>query len=130
MSTLDINKPFRLTLSFWVTYGVLALPVLWFTRPWLWDLPVYSRAAAVFFFPFAATIITYCPFVFVRAVFFGDSSQRRGYQAFFFSMVTVVALLFVVWWHKGFGRMPGYSAFAAVFIGNIMAAIFFPRTPT
>ena len=103
---MDINKPFKLTQSFWLTYVVLAIPVLWFTRPWHWDLPILSRFAGIVFFPFAATIITYCPFVFVRAVFFGDSSQRMGFRAFVVSVLSVVALLFVIWWHKGFGRMP------------------------
>ena len=47
MKAVDLQKPFRLSLDFWAAYALLGIPVLWFAKPWSWELPAFSQIAGL-----------------------------------------------------------------------------------
>ena len=126
MKTIDIDKPYKPGADFGIAYVFLAIPVLWFVRPWLWDLPVYSKIAGVVFLPFAATVVSYCPFLFAVAVIRGDAMQKKIFRAFVSAIGGVTLWLGIKWYIYDFGNLPDYFAVGAVLIAN---SIFFRLRP-
>ena len=107
MKTLDLDKPFKPGIDFWIVCALIAVPVLWFTKPWTWDLPSYSKIAGFVFLPFAATIVTYCPFLFAVAVIRGDSTQKKILRAFLAAIGGVTLWLGIKWYVYDFGKPDG-----------------------
>jgi hypothetical protein len=120
MSTPTLDQPFRPTTGFWVAYLALSIPVLWFAAPWKWELPIYAQVAGAVFLPFAATVVLYCPYLFAVAVLRGDSKQRQIARAFFSATLGAAALLFVIWWIRGFPQMPWLLVALTVTLANVL----------
>ena len=78
----DWNEPFVPGKLFYASWALISIPVLFFTRPWEYELPLYSRIACMLFYPFAATIVVYVPIAFVEKVIRGGREGRRGLLIF------------------------------------------------
>ena len=115
MKTAALDKPFRFSSAFWGAYILLAIPTLWFAKPWRWDLPVISIVAGVAFLPFAAAIVCYCPVVFVVAVARGGPEERRLARAFGVAVLGVTLFLSASWALYGFQPLPSIVGAAAAF---------------
>ena len=89
---MKLDEPFRITSDLLIAWAVLSIPSLWFARPWEWEVPLYSRFAAILFIPFAVTIATYCPILFVRSVLASGPFGARIAKAFF-SVIAATALM-------------------------------------
>jgi hypothetical protein len=129
MKTVDLEKPFTLSHDFWAAYLLLGVPVLWFARPWVWELPVFSRIAGFVFLPFAAAIICYCPFLFLRAVVRGSSNDKKIGWAFLAAVAGASLFLTAVWFFYGFASVPSRFGFAAVIIANLIFAFLHTKKP-
>lgn len=129
MKSIDLERPFTLTRSFWVAYSMLVVPVLWLSRPWSWELPLYSQIAGYIFLPFAAAIVCFCPIALVMSVVRGSSKERRIGAAFLAGIVGAALFLGVIWWLRGFGVVPSRYGASAVVIANLVFAIVCSREP-
>jgi hypothetical protein len=129
MKTLDLDKPFKPGIDFWVVCAILAVPVLWFAKPWTGDLPVYSKIASIISLPFAATVVSYCPFLFAVAVIRGDSTQKKIFRAFAAAIGGVTLWLGIKWYVYDFGNLPDYCAVGAVLIANSIFFRLHPKEP-
>ncbi len=118
MKTTALDKPFRPTVDFWAAFMLLAIPTLWLSKPWAWDLPMISKIAGIIFLPFAAVIICYCPVLFALAVFCGGEKERKIARAFIAAIAGTTAFLCVVWATYGFGRLPSLIGIPAAFIAS------------
>src|SRR5947209_15431721 len=98
----DPNKPFRFTRGFWLAYIFLGAPVLWFAKPWSWELPVFSRIAGLVFLPFAAAIVCYCPFLFVYSLVRGASKERKIGWTLLAALTSASIFLTFVWFTYDF----------------------------
>jgi hypothetical protein len=112
MKPVALDKPFKLSLDFWVAYVLFSLPTLWFTKPWAWDLPIISKVAGVLFFPFATAIVCYCPILFTLAIVRGGSRERKIGVTFLSAVAGVTLFLGIAWIYYGFQPLP--HIFAAV----------------
>jgi hypothetical protein len=122
MSASSLDKPLRFTPDFWVAFAVLAIPTLWLSQPWLWNLPMISKLAGVVFLPFAAVIVCYCPVMFAMAVLRGGREERRSASAGLGAVAGAAVFLGVVWIVYGFDRLPSFLAIPAVLIANLIYA--------
>ena len=104
MKTVDLEKPFTWSRDFLAAYLLLGLPVLWLARPWAWELPFFSRIDGFVFLPFAAAIVCYCPFLFLRAVVRGSSQEKKIAWAFLAAVAGAALFLTAVWFSNGFGH--------------------------
>jgi hypothetical protein len=129
MNTPALDQPFRPTTGFWVAYLALSIPVLWFTTPWKWELPLYARIAGIAFLPFAGTVLLYCPYLFAMAVVRGDSKQRQVARAFFSATFGAATLLSVIWWIRGFPQMPWLLVALTVALANALFAALERKKP-
>jgi len=129
MKTLDLDKPFKPGIDFWLVLALLAIPVLWFAKPWSGDLPLYSKAASIIFLPFAATVVLYCPFLFAVAVIRGDSAQKMIFRAFVAAIGGAALWLAIKWYVYDFGSLPSGCGFGALFIANSIFFSLHPRKP-
>ncbi len=129
MKTTDLEKPFRLSRDFWAAYALLGIPVLWFARPWNWELPIYSKAAGFVFLPFAAAIVCYCPFLFIAAITRGSSKERKIGLAFLAAFMSAALFLTAIWIAYDFGGVPSRFGFIAVIVANVVFAFLQARQP-
>jgi hypothetical protein len=116
MKTVALDKPFRLSLDFWIAYVLLSWPTLWFTKPWAWDLPVISKIAGLVFLPFAVAIVCYCPVLFMLAIASGGSNERKVARRFFEAVVGVTLFLSTAWIVYGFQPLPSATGAICAFV--------------
>jgi len=95
----------------------------------MWALPVISRVAGVIFLPFAAAVVCYCPFLFLRAITRGSSKEKKIGVAFVAATIGAVLFLTLVWKLYGFGAVPSLFALPAVLIANTIFAYVHTQTP-
>ncbi|MFY9923676.1 MAG: hypothetical protein WAK51_04270 [Opitutaceae bacterium] len=120
MKTVDIDKPFRPTLGFWITYAILAIPAFWISRPWFWDLPIYSRVAGVILCPFLAAVFVYCSFEMIGAVVVGGPNQRKAFWAFLVSVACAALVLGIECIRGGFDHVPPMAPAFVVFLAVLV----------
>jgi hypothetical protein len=129
MKPVDLEKPFTLTRDFWAAYLLLGIPVLWFARPWAWELPIYSQIAGLVFLPFAAALTCYCPFLLLHAIIRGSSRGKAIGWALLAALVGAALFLTGVWLIYGFANIPSRFGFAAVIIANLIFAFLHTKMP-
>ena len=129
MMSVNLTKPFRPSRDFWAAYVLLGVPVLWFARPWSWELPVFSKVAGLVFLPFAAAMVCYFPFLFIAAITRGSSKEKKIGLAFLAAVISGALFLTVVWLVYDFGSVPSRFGFAAVIIANLVFAALQIRRP-
>jgi hypothetical protein len=122
MKASALDKPFRPAVDFWIAFMLLAIPTLWLSKPWGWELPLISKIAGIVFLPFAAVIVCYCPVLFALAVFRGGEKERKAASAFAGAIIGAAVFLSVVWFNYGFGRLPSLVAVPAVLIASAIYA--------
>ena len=96
------TEPFVPGVAFLVALIVIAIPTLYLTTPWNWNLPWISRVAGIAFFPFAATVVIYCPVAFLKRIF---NDRRNGMKVLGIFVSCVLGILFLllpVWLISGF----------------------------
>jgi hypothetical protein len=106
MKTVDVDKPFKLTFEFAIALAVLTIPTLWISKPWTWDLPLYSRAAGTVFLPFAATIVIYCPILFFASVSRDAFRNGSAFRAFFATILGATIYLSLFWYFRDLRSIP------------------------
>ena len=129
MKIVDLEKPFTLSRDFWAAYVLLGMPILWFAKPWVWKLPVFSQIAGFVFLPFLAAVLCYCPFLFLSAIIRGSSKEKKIAAAFVSAIAGASLFLTTVWFLRGFGSVPSRFGFVAVIIANLIFAFLHTRRP-
>ena len=122
MKIVDLEKPFTLSRDFWAAYVLLGAPVLWFAKPWAWELPIFSQIAGFVFLPFAAAMLCFCPFLFLSAILRGSSKEKKIAAAFVSAIAGASLFLTAVWFIYGFGSVPSRFGGVAVIIANLIFA--------
>jgi hypothetical protein len=129
MKAASLDKPFKLTPDFLAAFVVLAVPTLWLSQPWSWDLPIVSKIAGIAFLPFAAAIVCYCPVLFAMALFRGGKEERKSASAFVGAIAGTAVFLGAVWIIYGFDRLPSFVATPAVLIASWIYSRSKPNRP-
>lgn len=127
MKAPSLDKPFRFTLDFWIAFTVLAVPTLWLSRPWSWDLPIVSKVSGLVFLPIAAVIVCYCPVLFAMALLRGGREERKVASAWVGAVAGAVVFLGLVWSIYGFDGLPSFIAIPAVLIANFIYTVAAPK---
>jgi len=118
----SLDKPFRFTLDCWIAFVLLAVPTLWLSQPWHWELPIVSKIAGTVYLPFAAVIVCYCPILFVVAVLRGGADERKSAGLWLGAVAGAAVYLGIVWMEFGFDRLPSLFVIPAVLIANAIYA--------
>jgi len=87
-----IDKPFRGSPAFFVSYLVLFIPTMLITEPYDWELPVVSKIAAFIFLPFVTTAFIYFPISFALACIKSGERGKRVMKAFFYVTLGICSL--------------------------------------
>jgi hypothetical protein len=129
MNAADLEKPLRLTRGFWITYAVLALPVVWIALRALAGLPAYAQIAGILFFPFAAAIVGHCSFHVIAAAFTGTQEERRHGRFLLIVVVLVVGVRLAARWLVD---QTGHSGlvWSVVAVAGLFVAILSVKRPT
>ncbi len=96
------TEPFVPGVAFFVALAVISIPTLYLATPWNWDLPWISRIAGIAFFPFAATIVIFCPVAFLKRIFNDRQNGMKVLRVFVSCVLGILFLLLPVWLISGF----------------------------
>ena len=127
MNAADLEKPLRPTRGFWITYGVLALPVLWFVQQRLAGFPVYAQIAGILFFPFAAAVVGFCSFQVIAAAFTGTKENRRHGRLLLVAILLVVGVRLAARWFVDQTGHSGLVWSVLVMAGLVLAILSLKR---
>lgn len=97
MNSNGINEPFVLGKAFASAWIAISIPVLWYTQPWDYDLPVYSRLAALIIYPFLTTILIYCPVAFVKRIICSGAKGLKVLRLFLSCVLGICLIVLPAW---------------------------------
>ena len=97
MNSNELNEPFVPGKAFALAWIAISIPVLWHTQPWSYELPVYSRVAAIIIYPFLATILLYCPVAFVKRMIYSGAEGLKVLRIFLSCVFGVLLIIMPSW---------------------------------
>ena len=99
MNQDGLNQDLRLGRMFWVVACLVTPVMLFIFKPWLWELPLFSRAAGIVGIPLIASIAVYVIVLFVYELLFGRKTSRADVGAFACVMVyAIVGAALITYW--------------------------------
>jgi len=106
MKLPDVTEPVRLTKGFWITCSILAVPILWISKPWAWDTPLWSRIVVTLSLPFVLALLSFACGVLLLVVLGADPRQKGILRAFVIAVMGAGVYLAFFWLCYGFKQIP------------------------